>query len=48
VHLVEIGNGLVAFQLRGLEFRGEGGGSIPTRVHIGSKMEDKENKSYRV
>ena len=26
VHLVELGNGLVAFQLRGLEFRGEGSG----------------------
>ena len=25
VHLIEIGNGLVTFQLRGLEFRGEGG-----------------------
>ena len=25
VHLVEIGNGLVTFQLRGLEFRGETG-----------------------
>lgn len=29
VHLIEIGNGLVTFQLRGLEFRGEGGGSTP-------------------
>lgn len=23
VHLIEVGNGLVTFQLRGLEFRGE-------------------------
>ena len=25
MHVIEIGNGLVTFQLRGLEFRGEGG-----------------------
>lgn len=29
VHLIEIGNGLVTFQLRGLEFRGTQGFSSP-------------------
>lgn len=28
VHLIEIGNGLVTFQLRGLEFRGQKGLSV--------------------
>lgn len=28
VHLIEVGNGLVTFQLRGLEFRGESRGRV--------------------